>query len=114
VYILTHYIISKAFHSKIYNFNIPDNIDDFNKQNNQNSSASKAIQIFKDNSERLLKVFKKLQTSSMSSILVDIQNNYKMEIKKDDNNVDEDEVYNNPNLHTEEQDQLEIPDIFNC
>jgi hypothetical protein len=25
-------------------------------------------------------------------------------------NKDEDEAYNNPNLHTEEQDELEIPD----
>ena len=25
-------------------------------------------------------------------------------------NVDEEEIYNNPNLHSEEQDELEIPD----
>ena len=25
-------------------------------------------------------------------------------------NVDEDEVYNNPNLHSEDQDELEIPE----
>jgi hypothetical protein len=24
--------------------------------------------------------------------------------------IDEDEIYNNPNLHSEEQDELEIPD----
>ena len=26
------------------------------------------------------------------------------------NFIDEDEIYNNPNLHSEEQDELEIPD----
>ena len=26
--------------------------------------------------------------------------------------TDEDETYNNPNLHSEEQDELELPDFF--
>ncbi|RGB32317.1 kinase-like domain-containing protein [Rhizophagus diaphanus] len=46
----------------------------------------------------------------------DIQNNYKEEtmqqkVKKNDNNFDdEDEIYNNPNFHSEEQNEFELPD----
>ncbi|RIA89511.1 kinase-like domain-containing protein [Glomus cerebriforme] len=52
----------EAFHSKSYDFHIPDNIDDFDKLNNQKDSSSiKRSGIFKDNSDRLTKKFKKLQ-----------------------------------------------------
>ncbi|RGB25685.1 kinase-like domain-containing protein [Rhizophagus diaphanus] len=56
----------EAFHSKSYDFNIPNN----------------------SNNEKLSKEFKKLQIFSN----------------------DDDEVYNNPNFHSKEQDELEIPD----
>ncbi|POG72953.1 kinase-like domain-containing protein [Rhizophagus irregularis DAOM 181602=DAOM 197198] len=53
----------EAFHSnKSYDFNIPNNIDDFNKSSNQNSrTSSKLNSIFKAGSKKLSKVFKKLQ-----------------------------------------------------
>ncbi|RIA85651.1 kinase-like domain-containing protein [Glomus cerebriforme] len=54
----------EAFHSKSYDeFHIPDNIDDFNKSNNQkNDSASrKRSGNFEVKSERLTKKFKNLQ-----------------------------------------------------
>ncbi|CAB4479025.1 unnamed protein product [Rhizophagus irregularis] len=87
----------EAFHSKSYCFNIPYNIDDFNNwvlEDNSKSNLSKELQIN------------------------DIQNNYNREeilsqrmmghhIKIDD---DEDEIYNNPNFHSEEQDEFNIPD----
>ncbi|PKC66907.1 hypothetical protein RhiirA1_394121 [Rhizophagus irregularis] len=84
---------TEAFHSKSLDFNIPDNIDDFDKVNNQKNSTSKLSSIFKD-----------------------IQNDYKEEtmqhkVKKNDNNFDdEDEIYDNPNFHSEEQNEFELPD----
>ncbi|GES80091.1 kinase-like domain-containing protein [Rhizophagus clarus] len=103
----------EAFHSKSYDFNIPDNIDDLNKSNSQkNSRTSKISNIFKANSKRLSKMFEKLQIRN------DNTNNYKKEaiqqIKGSNTNFnindDEDDIYNNPNFHSEEQDELEIPD----
>ncbi|PKK71584.1 hypothetical protein RhiirC2_778226 [Rhizophagus irregularis] len=77
----------EAFHSKSYDFSVPYNIDDFGKSSNQN-------------------------ISKMSSIIEDNQNNYnkKIALTQNVNNEDEDEAYNNPNLHSEEQDEFEIPD----
>ncbi|CAB5208716.1 unnamed protein product [Rhizophagus irregularis] len=90
----------EEFHSKLYDFNIPDNISDFNKSNKRNSKSSKVITIFRDSNKKLSKLFKKLQIKS---------NNDEKEITQQHVN-DDDEVYNNPNLHSEEQDELEIPD----
>ncbi|CAB4377448.1 unnamed protein product [Rhizophagus irregularis] len=88
----------EAFHSnKTYdNFNIPDSIDDFSKSSiNQSNSISKKIgTIFKENSKKLSKVFKKLH------IRDDPQNDYNNKV----------EIQNDPNLHSEEQDELEISD----
>ncbi|PKY61268.1 hypothetical protein RhiirA4_486009 [Rhizophagus irregularis] len=77
----------EAFYSKSYNFYIPDNIDDFGKSVNQRDSdtlVNKDVQI----------------------------NYYKEEImQRRSKNIDiDDEVQNNPNLHSEEQDELEILD----
>ncbi|GBC18124.2 kinase-like domain-containing protein [Rhizophagus irregularis DAOM 181602=DAOM 197198] len=99
----------EAFHSKSLDFNIPDNIDDFDKVNNQKNSTSKLSSIFKVGSKKLSKIFKRNSKN-------DIQNNYKEEtmqhkVKKNDNNFDdEDEIYNNPNFHSEEQNEFELPD----
>ncbi|CAB4439925.1 unnamed protein product [Rhizophagus irregularis] len=91
----------EAFHSKLYDFNIPNNINDFNKSNEQNSSkSSKEITIFRDSNKKLSKSFKKLQIKSNND-----------EKEKTQKYVDDDdEVYNNPNFHSNEQDELEIPD----
>ncbi|CAB4440326.1 unnamed protein product [Rhizophagus irregularis] len=86
----------EAFYSKSYDvFQIPDNINDFN-----NSSY------WKNNS-----------TSKMNSIEAnskDAQNDNKIETMqqqiKNINLEDENEIHNNPNLHSEEQDESEIPD----
>ncbi|CAB4381757.1 unnamed protein product [Rhizophagus irregularis] len=95
----------EVFHSKLYDFNIPNNIDDFNKSNEQNSNkSSKVITIFRDSRIKLSKLFKKLQINS---------NDDEKEITQQHVDVslaDDDEVYNNPNLHSKEQDELEIPD----
>ncbi|POG83157.1 kinase-like domain-containing protein [Rhizophagus irregularis DAOM 181602=DAOM 197198] len=103
----------EGFHSKLYDFNIPNNINDFNGSNKQYSD-----------SEKLPKEFIKLQINSNEIIQQQME-------RKDINNIDdnekeiiqqkmkrqnigdiddEDEVYNNPNLHSKEQDELEIPD----
>ncbi|GBC21809.2 uncharacterized protein OCT59_004832 [Rhizophagus irregularis] len=94
----------EVFHSKLYDFNIPNDINDFNKSNEQNSSksskSSKVITIFRDSNKKLSKLFKKVQINS--------NNDEKEKTQKYVN--DDDEVYNNPNFHSKEQDELEIPD----
>ncbi|GBB92334.1 hypothetical protein RclHR1_00020037 [Rhizophagus clarus] len=101
----------EAYHSRTYDFSIPNNIDDFNNSSNQKiNNTSRINSIFKASSKRLSKVFKKLQINSKN----DIQHNNKIEttqhLKGPIN--DEEEAYNNPNLHSEEQDELEIPGRF--
>ncbi|GET58682.1 kinase-like domain-containing protein [Rhizophagus irregularis DAOM 181602=DAOM 197198] len=101
----------EVFHSKLYDFNIPNNINDFNKSNEQYSD-----------SEKLPKEFINLQNSNkiiqqqMKRKDIDIDDDEKeiIQQKMKRQNIgdidDEDEVYNNPNLHSKEQDELEIPD----
>ncbi|GES75042.1 kinase-like domain-containing protein [Rhizophagus clarus] len=99
----------EAFYSKPYDFYIPDNIDDFGKSINQDDNG---ILINKGDSKNLSKVFNELQISSKA----DVQNNYyreeimEQQIKNVYTDDDEDEVHNNPNLHSGEQDELELPD----
>ncbi|PKK67502.1 hypothetical protein RhiirC2_867755 [Rhizophagus irregularis] len=98
----------EAFHSKLYklyDFNIPNDINDFNKSNEQNSS--KVITTFEDSNKKVSKLFKKLQINSND----DENEITQQQIKGQNINVDDDdEVYNNPNFHSKEQDELEIPD----
>ncbi|CAB5314188.1 unnamed protein product [Rhizophagus irregularis] len=104
----------EAYHSKSYSFNIPENIDDFNISNNKNNdSTSTTNSIFRRNSKVLSKVFQKLHIGSDDNNQNSYQNNcerkiIKQQVKKQDID-DNDEIYNNPNLHPEEQD-FEIPD----
>ncbi|CAB4443724.1 unnamed protein product [Rhizophagus irregularis] len=85
----------EVFHSKPYDFSISTNhIDDFNNLNDQNY-----VDISKIN----------------SSISMDTNNNHKIEkiqpIKRHTITIydKDDEIYNNPNLHPE-NDDFEIPD----
>ncbi|CAB4444790.1 unnamed protein product [Rhizophagus irregularis] len=102
----------EGFHSKLYDFNIPNNINDFNESNKQYSD-----------SEKLPKEFINLQINSNKIIQqqmkrkdIDIDDDEKeiIQQKMKRQNIgdidDDDEVYNNPNLHSKEQDELEIPD----
>ncbi|PKC67209.1 hypothetical protein RhiirA1_458715, partial [Rhizophagus irregularis] len=92
----------EAFHSNKYDFNIPNNIDDFNKSSGKNDSMTSNINS-KGDSKKLSKVFKKLQIND------EIMQQTKGRPNIGDFN-DEDETYNNPNFHSEEQNELEIPD----
>ncbi|PKY46881.1 kinase-like protein, partial [Rhizophagus irregularis] len=106
----------EEFHSKPHDFHIPDNIDDFDKSNsNQKSSSTSTISDnFEGDNKDLLTKFNELQINSAN----DTQNNFikdeiiQQQIKNYhiDISVDEDEVCNNPNFHSEEQDEFEIPD----
>ncbi|UZO00585.1 uncharacterized protein OCT59_011708 [Rhizophagus irregularis] len=99
----------EAFHSKSYDeFYIPNSINDFAKSSSsKNNSMSKKISsIFKVNSKKFSKMFKKLQIKNDSRE----DYNNKETMKHHSCIDDEDEVHNNPNLHSEEQDELEIPD----
>ncbi|GBC27086.2 kinase-like domain-containing protein [Rhizophagus irregularis DAOM 181602=DAOM 197198] len=87
----------EVFHSKLYDFNIPNNINDFNGSNKQYSKK------LSSDREKLPKEFIKLQINSNKII--------QQQMKRKDIDIDdEDEVYNNPNFHSKEQDELEIPD----
>ncbi|CAB5342436.1 unnamed protein product [Rhizophagus irregularis] len=94
----------EGFHSKTYDFSIPDNVDDFNNSSNQ--KTSKINSYFKASSKILSKIFKKLQINSKN----DIQNDNKKETiqRQIKGPINDEEVYNSPNLHSEEQDELEI------
>ncbi|RGB42763.1 kinase-like domain-containing protein [Rhizophagus diaphanus] len=101
----------EAFHSTTYNYNIPYNIDDFINKNNDN--ASRSINIIEDDNKELFKVTENMQINYSNSN--NLQNDKKeiiQQVKK--HNIDyiddENEIYNNPNLHPEEQDELVIPD----
>ncbi|CAB4442875.1 unnamed protein product [Rhizophagus irregularis] len=110
----SHFTIKEqeAFHSKSYDdFYIPDSINDFAKSSSSknNSMSKKMSSIFKVNNadSQLYEKFEKLQVKN------DFQedyNNNKETMKHHSYIDDEDEVHNNPNLHSEEQDELEIPE----
>ncbi|GBC12413.2 kinase-like domain-containing protein [Rhizophagus irregularis DAOM 181602=DAOM 197198] len=97
----------EAFHSKLYDFNIPENIDDFGQSSNQNNKRNSNV--IEAGNTRLTKVFKKLRVNSSKS--VDIQKNYYKDTthQPQTGNIDDDDEYNNPNLHSEEQEEFEIP-----
>ncbi|GBC12447.2 kinase-like domain-containing protein [Rhizophagus irregularis DAOM 181602=DAOM 197198] len=88
-----------VFHSKPYDYSIPTNID--NSSNQNNSRTSKINSFFKANSKKLSKMFKKLQVKDET-----VQQTKGPNVNFND---DEDEVYNNPNFHSKEQDEFEIP-----
>ncbi|POG79855.1 kinase-like domain-containing protein [Rhizophagus irregularis DAOM 181602=DAOM 197198] len=82
--------VTEAFHSKTYDFNIPDNIEDFNNSNDQKiNKTSKINSLFKD-------------------FPIDHKKETMQQMKGSVN--DDDEIHNNPNLHSEDQDDFEIPD----
>ncbi|PKC56735.1 hypothetical protein RhiirA1_401911 [Rhizophagus irregularis] len=83
----------KAFHSKSYKFYIPDNVSDFDKSNSQKNNTSKVYNILKDTQNDY-----KIETIEKKTKILSINDN------------DEDEIYNNPNFHSEEQDEFELPD----
>ncbi|CAB5145884.1 unnamed protein product [Rhizophagus irregularis] len=99
-------------YSKSYGFKIPDNINEFNKSDIQNVDIS-----IKVNSKKLSN---KIFEMSQVNLNYDIRDYYKKEaiqqiqqIKRTNINIninDENEIYNNPNLHSKEQNILEIPD----
>ncbi|PKC57150.1 hypothetical protein RhiirA1_498931 [Rhizophagus irregularis] len=105
----------EEFHSKPHDFHIPDNIDDFDKSstNQKSNSASSTISNnFEGDNKDLLTKFNELQINSEN----DTQNNFikdEQQIKNYHIDIsDEDEICNNPNFHSEEQDEFEIPDEF--
>ncbi|POG62157.1 kinase-like domain-containing protein [Rhizophagus irregularis DAOM 181602=DAOM 197198] len=103
----------EAFHSNnSYDFHIPNNIDEFNKLSSKKNSISKISSIF--NAAKSYPIYLK-EAQKMANI----QNNYKIEAMQQQTmnrhikDNDEDEAHNNPNLHSEEQDELELPDSKN-
>uniref|UniRef100_U9UE70 Serine-threonine/tyrosine-protein kinase catalytic domain-containing protein n=1 Tax=Rhizophagus irregularis (strain DAOM 181602 / DAOM 197198 / MUCL 43194) TaxID=747089 RepID=U9UE70_RHIID len=94
---------TESYHSKLYNFNIPEDIDDLNLNND---SASKTTSDFKGNSKALSKVFQKLRLGSGDNN----QDNYGKEIVKQqikETRYNEEDIFNNPNIDSKDQ---EIPD----
>ncbi|GES78413.1 kinase-like domain-containing protein [Rhizophagus clarus] len=100
----------EAFHSKPYGFSIPYNIEDFDNKSNNNTSKS-SDSILKDDSKKLSKIFENMQINSNN----DNQVSYKEEttiqqVKKHNiDDIDDDEMYDTSNFHSEEQADFEIP-----
>ncbi|CAB5212004.1 unnamed protein product [Rhizophagus irregularis] len=68
-------------------------VSDFDKSNNQKNNTSKVYNILKDTQNDY-----KIETIEQKTKILSINDN------------DEDEIYNNPNFHSEEQDEFELPD----
>ncbi|GBC07451.1 hypothetical protein RclHR1_07480011 [Rhizophagus clarus] len=100
----------EAFHSKPYDFNIPNNIDDFDKSSDQDrNNNSKIYNVIKVNSRDLYKEFKKLQINSENNIQ-SYYNRNTIQLSQSVDINDDDDIHNNPNFHSIEHDKLEIPD----
>ncbi|CAB5359055.1 unnamed protein product [Rhizophagus irregularis] len=81
---------------------------DFSISSNASNLSSKSSKInFKDNdSKESSRLFKKLKMEND-----DVQNDYAREIMQQRSNISiNDEVQNNPNIHSEEKDKQETPD----
>ncbi|CAB4375239.1 unnamed protein product [Rhizophagus irregularis] len=85
----------EAFHSKLYSFNIPNNIEDINNSSNDINTKSNSV----------YKALGKLEINSNYEIQNDHKKENKQQTKKHslDTN-DDDDIYNNPNFHSENQD----------
>ncbi|CAB4408847.1 unnamed protein product [Rhizophagus irregularis] len=103
-----------AFHSKPYSYNIPYNIDDFNnKSDSKTFNTSKSSNIIKDDDKKLSEVFENMQINSNNNIIqYDYNREITQQVKKHTNidDIDDEDTIYNPNLHSEEQDEFEIPD----
>ncbi|CAB4420749.1 unnamed protein product [Rhizophagus irregularis] len=88
----------QAFHSdKSYDFHIPNHIDDIGKLSNQNNNSSKITNSNKSSKRRLENDFQEIM----------------QQMKRNRINIDdEEEIYNNPNFHSEEQDEFELPEYM--
>ncbi|CAB4406335.1 unnamed protein product [Rhizophagus irregularis] len=86
-----------AFHSKLYSFNIPNNIEDINNSSNEKNINTKSNSVYK--------ALGKLEINSNYEIQNDHKKENKQQTKKHslDTN-DDDDIYNNPNFHSENQD----------
>ncbi|PKK77245.1 hypothetical protein RhiirC2_862058 [Rhizophagus irregularis] len=92
-------IATKALYtSKVYDLRIPDNIDDFNEQ--KINKISKISSIFKASNKSLSKVFETLNISSKNDIQNDHEKETIQQMKEPVN--DDDEIYNNSNLHSKD------------
>ncbi|CAB4380770.1 unnamed protein product [Rhizophagus irregularis] len=88
--------------TRSYDFSISGNTSNHSKSSNQ----YKSINFKDDDSKESSRLFKKLKMEN-----ADIQNDYKREIMQQRSNISiDDEVQNNPNLHSEEKDKQETPD----
>ncbi|CAB4407540.1 unnamed protein product [Rhizophagus irregularis] len=88
----------EAFHSKPYSFNIPNNIEDINNSSNEKNINTKSNSVYK--------ALGKLEINSNYEIQNDHKKENKQQTKKHslDTNDDDDDIYNNPNFHSENQD----------
>ncbi|GBC53567.2 kinase-like domain-containing protein [Rhizophagus irregularis DAOM 181602=DAOM 197198] len=87
----------EVFHSKLYRFNIPNNIEDINNSSNEKNINTKSNSVYK--------ALGRLEINSNYEIQNDHKKENKQQTKKHslDTN-DDDDIYNNPNFHSENQD----------
>ncbi|PKC71457.1 hypothetical protein RhiirA1_438861 [Rhizophagus irregularis] len=111
---------SRLFTSKVYQFkNLPEPknatevhlVDDFNNKSvSKTFNTSKSSNIIKDDDKKLSEVFENMQINSNNNIIQYDYNREITQVKKHTNNIDDEDTIYNPNLHSEEQDEFEIPD----
>ncbi|PKK63985.1 kinase-like protein [Rhizophagus irregularis] len=99
----------QAFHSnKSCDFHIPNHIDDFGNLSNQNNNSSKISSKGPIASDFWRKSQEILNYSN--SLLINFQE-IMQQMKRNRINIDDEEdMYNNPNFHPEEQDEFELPE----
>uniref|UniRef100_U9SX18 Serine-threonine/tyrosine-protein kinase catalytic domain-containing protein n=1 Tax=Rhizophagus irregularis (strain DAOM 181602 / DAOM 197198 / MUCL 43194) TaxID=747089 RepID=U9SX18_RHIID len=91
----------QAFHGdKSCDFHIPNHIDDIGKLSNQNNNSSKIT-----NSNKSFKGRLENGKFSRNNATNEEKSNLYYQIF-----IDEEEIYNNPNFHSEEQDEFELPE----
>ncbi|GBB85147.1 hypothetical protein RclHR1_01170031 [Rhizophagus clarus] len=99
----------EAFHSKPYDFSIPYNIEDFDNKSNDNTSKSSDI-LKDDSSKKLFKIFENMQINSNNDNQVSYKEETIQQVKKHNiDDIDDEEMYDTSNFHSEEQAEFEIP-----
>ncbi|CAB4440032.1 unnamed protein product [Rhizophagus irregularis] len=89
----------EAFHSKLYDFNIPDNIDDFNQTNTR----------YDKNTSKINSILK-IQINSKNEANLRSEDQDDIFIEANLHSEDQDDILIEANLHSEDQDEFEIPD----
>ncbi|GBC06866.1 hypothetical protein RclHR1_07100002 [Rhizophagus clarus] len=103
---------SRLFTSKLYQFKNPPEpknateVEDFDNESNNNTS--KSSDMLKDDSKILSKILENMQINS-NNVSYKEETTIQQVKKHNIDDIDDDEMYDTSNFHSEEQDEFEIP-----